>query len=161
MEPHKARILKDFSEWFREAAEEIGGTQVELAKTLGVTQEQVSRWKNGKFAPTLPTMREIAKKLKRPLHHSIIGRDDAGPLVAFESRSKRFVSLRREARAIGAGEPIDDPEEKDEGGAYAFSLDWFKHRFGFEPSENSKRFHPRPGFWCSRRAARALTGVRR
>lgn len=100
MEAHKARILKDFSGWFREAAEEIGGTQVDLARTLGVTQEQVSRWKNGKFAPTLVTMREIARKLKRPLPPGLIG-EEPRPAV-FESRSRRFVSLRREARAIAA-----------------------------------------------------------
>lgn len=139
MEAHKSRILKDFSAWLREAKEDHGGTQVEFAKALGVKQEQVSRWINGHFAPTLSTMRDIAKRLKRPLPPSLIGHEE-GPNL-FESRSRRFVSLRREARQIAAGEPLDDPEDSDSTASYAFSIDWFRSRFGVEPSENSKRFH--------------------
>lgn len=134
------KIRKDFSEWIAEVIEPYD-TQGEAAHALGLKQHNLSRYKDGKVAPPLATMQAIAKRAKRPLPASLINREDSPPVLSIETRSKRFVSFRREARAIAAGDPIDDPEGPDEGGAYAFSLDWFKHRFGFEPSENSKRFH--------------------
>lgn len=121
MDPHKARILKDFSEWLREAKEDHGGTQADFARAIGVTQEQVSRWINGRFSPTLLTMRDVARRLKRPLPPSLIGHETQ-PSLPFEVLGKRYVSLRREARQIAAGEPIDDPETDDGAAAYAFSL---------------------------------------
>ena len=141
MEAHKARILKDFSAWLREVKDDHGGTQADFARTIGATQEQVSRWINGRFAPTLSTMRDVARKLKRPLPPSLIGQEPTPSVLSFEAKGKRYVSLRREARQIAAGEPIDDPEGPEEGGAYAFSLDWFRNRFGIEPHDNSRRFH--------------------
>ena len=140
MDPHKARILKDFSEWLREAKEDHGGTQADFARAIGVTQEQVSRWINGRFSPTLLTMRDVARRLKRPLPPSLIGHETQ-PSLPFEVLGKRYVSLRREARQIAAGEPIDDPETDDGAAAYAFSLEWFRYRFGVEPHDNSRRFH--------------------
>lgn len=138
MDSQKARIRKDFSEWFRAATEGIG-SQTEIAKAVGVSQEQVSRWLNAHFAPTLPKMRDLAKKLKRPLPPGLLGHEEKSTL--FETSTGRFISLARTARQIAAGEAIDDPFEPEEAPTYAFSLDWFRNRFGVEPSEKSQRFH--------------------
>jgi len=135
--PRNSLTGPDFGKRLAAAREARGLSQTALAEKIGVTPATVSRWENGAFGPDNDKLSKAAKVL----HVSATSLLEDPPAQTFEARTKRFVSLRREARAIAAGEPLDDPEPDDSTGAYAFSLDWFRERFGFEPSENSKRFH--------------------
>ncbi len=62
----KAIINPDLLRWARETA---GYDLAAVAKTVGeaVTEECIRSWESGEDQPTIPQMRKVANKLKRPL----------------------------------------------------------------------------------------------
>lgn len=49
---------------YRESRKRAGLTQAELAKRIGVTPNQVSRWENAQARPTLGNFKKLAVELK-------------------------------------------------------------------------------------------------
>lgn len=118
MHSDKARLKKEFSEWFREATHGMAETQVALAQILGYKQEQISRWLNAKVLPSLSTMLDLSKKTKRSLPTSFSDGTPSAP----ESRKDALQKLIRGRMAdeqihipkllkVAAGHPLYTPPD--------------------------------------------------
>jgi transcriptional regulator with XRE-family HTH domain len=62
MEPHPDR----FAAWLNLLMERKGLSQAELARTIGVADAQVSRWRRGQVVPTVRSLQRIADTFAMP-----------------------------------------------------------------------------------------------
>ncbi|MGN6674593.1 MAG: helix-turn-helix domain-containing protein [Thermomicrobiales bacterium] len=62
MEPHPER----FAAWLNLLMERQGLSQAELARTIGVADAQVSRWRRGQVVPTVRSLQRIADTFAVP-----------------------------------------------------------------------------------------------
>lgn len=55
--------MKEFSQWLSEELGKQGISQRELVKRTGCTEASISKYKNGKYDPSLTSLRKIADAL--------------------------------------------------------------------------------------------------
>jgi transcriptional regulator with XRE-family HTH domain len=95
MEPHSDR----FAAWLNLLMERKGLSQAELARTIGVADAQVSRWRRGQVVPTVRSLQRIADTFAVPrgtLDH--LAGYPTGDLPRQETEAERDPLLESELR---------------------------------------------------------------
>jgi transcriptional regulator with XRE-family HTH domain len=95
MEPHPDR----FAAWLNLLMERQGLSQAELARTIGVADAQVSRWRRGQVVPTVRSLQRIADTFAVPrgtLDH--LAGYPSGELPRQETEAERDPLLDAELR---------------------------------------------------------------
>lgn len=99
----------------------------ELARTVGKAQSAVSGWVAGRTQPDLETLARICQLTGATPAH-ILGLPEPKPEPAtIEKDGESFKTLGSAMGKVGAGPAVLDPQE---GRAYAFHVDWLRHRPG-------------------------------
>lgn len=136
--PKKSLRDPGFGSRLARLIKERATNQRQLALKLGVTAGSVNRWILGEAEPGSISNEQIAEALGVPV--SRVATDDAPP-QEFSAEGRRYAAFKREAHRIAAGQAIDWPVDRAHPvPTYAFSLEWFRRRFGIEPADDSRRF---------------------
>jgi transcriptional regulator with XRE-family HTH domain len=109
------RSLNRFSVWLAAALDARGLSQADLARSVGVADTQVSRWRRGQVVPTVPYLQRIAdtfgvdratldRLVGLPVAEARLGDDPAAPDVEAELQAHqarlREVLQRRLPRSM-------------------------------------------------------------
>lgn len=81
----------EFGIWLDARMEETGWTQARLARTTGVAQSQISRYRNGEMTPDPATIRKLALALDSDVEEMMVL---AGHVVGDERRAARTYIVR-------------------------------------------------------------------
>jgi transcriptional regulator with XRE-family HTH domain len=97
-----AESQREVGRRIRDARDEKGWKQKDLARAVHVEPTTVSRWERGASAPDLPMLERIAAELGKPLPYFVS--DSRTPAAALDEKAVRQM-VREEVQ--GALEPIE------------------------------------------------------
>lgn len=82
---------------------ELGWTQSQLAKAVGVSSQSVTNWLQGKDFPRPATLLKLATTLKLGFEQLVVTADEGRPMVAFRKKGNAKTTAAHISKAEGIG----------------------------------------------------------